>query len=235
MSALKTGKLLDFIAPAFQVISGNASGTPKNSGAIRVESVESVDFALTTASTTNVTWAAFLSTKADLSDEIAHPSPPTFPTGTNQSATVNITVGDGYKYLRLTATTVSGTGAVTATPTMVYGSPTKIAYVKRVGVHFYCPSSATLAGQGYIDYSANYNPNEKDIGVGTLPRNNVEPVIWFPGTDVTDTTYTVPALVASTGQSLPLRLGTLEFIAIRARFAPSAGFGEYRVTYNAKS
>lgn len=237
MSRFLAGVLLDFQAAAFAVVSGNASGvTPMPSGWIKVDGVDSVAFTLTTASATNVTWTAKTATVADGRDSVPLVNPPTFPTGTNQNASVVVTLPSGAKYLQLVATPSAGSGAVAATPTMVTGKPAVIPYSKDCGILFDCPASATLAGQGYLDFSANYNPAPKDLGLGTLPKNTVaDPELWFPATDVTDTAYTVPALVASTGQTIPIRLGRVPFVAMRARFAPSAGFGRYRATYNAKA
>ena len=171
MSSFQAGNLLDFQAPAYAVISGNASGTtPMPSGWIKVADVESLDVALTTASSTNVTWSAQTATTPDGRDAVALVNPPTWPTGVNQSATVNIVLPAKAKYLKITATPSAGSGAVTATPSMVYGRPAVLRHPKEASVVFDCAAAATLAGQGYLDFSANYNPCTPDQGqLGNLP------------------------------------------------------------------
>jgi len=238
MSRLQTGILLDFQATALAILSGTASGTTPIVGPwVKIDSVDSLDVTFVTGSTTNVTWSVLFSATANGAQPFAPSTTPAYPTGTNQNSSVNIAIGnDIAKYVQVTATPSAGSQAVSATPTMVYGKPAIIPHTKDTGVVFDCPASATLAGQVTLEYSANYNPGNRDLGVGTLPKNTVaDPAIWFPATDVTDTPYVIPALVASTGQTIALRLGRLEFIAMRARFAPSAGFGRYRGVYNSKA
>jgi len=238
--------VFDFLAPAFQPVSGNASGTtPKVSGWIKLGNVESITLALATASSTGCTWSAKVApckpgqpSVVDAVNAVAlDPAylSGAFPTGTNQSATVTVTMPEGKTFLQLTATPTAGSGAITATPGLITG---RAAWVHRyrdsgIGIVLDCPAAATLAGQAAIDYSPNVTDDKQ--GLAQLPETSAaEPAIWFPATDRTDTAITIAALVASTGQTISLRQIAGPFVAVRVKFTPSAGFGRYRALLNAK-
>jgi len=237
---------LDFLAAAYNVISGNASGTtPKVSGWIHLGNVESVALALTTATTTGCTWSAKVApckpgqpSLVDTANAVtldASYLSAAFPTGSNQSATVTVTMPENMVYLQLTATPTTGSGAITATPGLITGRPIWVHRYRDsgIGIVLDCPASATLGGQAAIEYSPNVNDAKQ--GLGQIPDTSAaEPAIWFPATDCTDTDLTIPALVASTGQTISLRQIAGPFIALRVKFTPSEGFGRYRAILNAK-
>jgi hypothetical protein len=230
------GILIDFVTLAFKVVSGNASGTtPKVSGVIKAIGVESVDVLFVTGASTNVAWSITVSKDAGFHNSETLTPDNELPTGVGQNSTVNIPL-HGWPYFKITGTPSAGSGAVEATPTTVYGEPQTLDRVKLAGVLFEGFAADTVAGQAYLDYSANYNPQTQvEKGLGALPKNTAaDPAKWFSATDMTDSAYAIPALVASTGQTIPLNVSSYPWVALRARFSPSSGFGRYRVTYNSK-
>lgn len=230
------GILIDFVTLAFKVVSGNASGTtPKPSGIIKALGVESVDVLFVTGASTNVAWTVTVSKDSGFRDPETLTPDNALPTGTNQNSTVNIPL-HGWPYFKITGTPSAGSGAVEATPTTVYSNPQTLDHVKLAGILFEGFAADTVAGQAYLDYSANKNPQSiNDKGLGALPKNTLaDPAVWFSATDATDSAYSIPALVASTGQKIPLNVSSFPWVALRARFSPSAGFGRYRVTFNSK-
>lgn len=242
----QAGRLLDFESAAFKVVSGNASGTtPKVSGWIRVQNVDTIAWTFVTGASTNVVWTIHTSydAKGSNPEELDYTSylSTALPTGVNQNATVTMTVPPKAEYMRITATPSAGSGAVEASPGLIVGLPQQYSHCRYAAVHLYCPSSASLEGQAAIEFSANYNPPDTKEGLGNLPKttgaSGSNPERWFPACKHADdggAAITIAALVASTGQDIPLRLGAFEYVALRAKFTPTGGFGRYQVTGNAK-
>lgn len=140
---------------------------------------------------------------------------------------------DGYAYLQLTATPTAGSGSITATPGLVTGRPIWVHRTRYTGLVLDCPASATLGGQAAVEFSPNVNNGNQ--GLGQLPDTSApEPAIWLPAVDGAGDAISIGALAASTGQTIALRLGALELIALRAKFTPSEGYGRYRAILNTK-
>ena len=237
---------MDYESAAFKVVSGNASGTtPMVSGWIRVQGIDTIAWLFVTGATTNVVWTIHTSYDAIGSNpeelDYATYLSAALPTGTNQNTSVTMTVPPKANYMRITGTPSAGTGAVEASPGLIVGKPQQYSHCRYAGVHFYCPSSATLAGQAALEFSANYNPPDTKEGLGNLPKttgaSGSEPERWFAACKHADdggSAITIAALTGSAGQDLAVRLGPFEYVALRAKFTPSAGFGRYQVTGNAK-
>ena len=247
----QAGILLDFESAAFNVVSGNASGTtPKVSGWIRVIGIDRIDWLFVTGATTNVTWTIDTSYDAVGSNADSLPAAnildsngavTTLPTGTNQNATRTIVIPDRANYIRITGTPSAGSGAVEASPGLIVGKANEIPHCRQAGVHLFCLASATLAGQAALKYSANYNPPDTKQGRGTLPPTTgafgANPERWFAAMKSANdggAAISIGALSASTGQDVALELGLFSFEAMRGEFTPSAGFGRYTMTFNAK-
>lgn len=244
-SRFQGGRLLDFEAAAFKVVSGNASGTtPIVSGWIRVQNVETIAWLFVTGATTNVTWTIEIAcgpqgfnAETLTSDYFSS----ALPTGINQNTSVTITLPQKAEYMRITGTPSAGSGVVEASPGLIVSRPQQYSHCRYAGVHLYCPSSATLAGQAALEFSANYNPPDTKEGLANLPKTTgsagANPERWFAAVKHADdggAAITIAALVGSAGQDIPIRLGAFEYVALRLKFTPSAGFGRYQATTNAK-
>lgn len=239
----QAGRLLDFESAAFKVVSGNASGTtPKVSGWIRVQGVDAIAWLFVTGATTNVVWTIHTSCDAQGNNAEALDTSylsAALPTGINQNTSITITIPSRANYIRITGTPSAGSGVVEASPGLIVGLPQQYSHCRYVGAHFYCPSSATLAGQAALEYSANYNPPDTKEGLGNLPKTTgstgTNPERWFPAVKGdSGAAITIAALVGSAGQDIPVNVGIFPYVALRAKFTPSAGFGRYQATANAK-
>lgn len=231
------GVALNVKLPAFALVTGTIT-TPKTSEWIRLVNVESLALILASTSTADITWTADCATGPLGQNAKALPSPPSWPTGTAQSATVTVTMpGDEFVYLRITATKNSGSGAVTANPGLIVGFPVNVSRDRQLGLMYSGLAADTLAGTNALEYAANWDGRTPVGGPSPIPafNNSVDPVVWAAATDVDDAPYSLPAKVASTVLSQPIRLGVFEFNAFRCKFVPTAGFGTYKVFFNAKN
>ena len=242
----QAGALIDFESAAFKVVSGNASGvTPIVSGWIRVGGIDTIAWLFVTGASTNVVWTIHTSRDAQGNnpEELDYTTylSAALPTGTNQNTSVTMTIPPNANYMRITGTPSAGSGAVEASPGLMVSEPQVIDHCRYAAVHFYCPASATLAGQAALEFSTNYNPENAKQGLGTLPVTTgsagADPERWTAAVKHKDdggAAITIAALSGSTGQDLLLRLGILECVAFRAKFTPSSGFGRYQITANSK-
>lgn len=233
------GVALSIKTPAFAVISGAISGTtPKVSGWIKLVGVESMQFALTTTSTANGVWSAETATGSLGQNAKPLDNPPTFPTGTSQNSTVTVTMeGTEFVYLRLTFTPSAGSGNANANCGLVTGFPVNVSRDRQLGLLYSGLAADTLAGTNALEIAANWDGRTPVGGPSPIPafNNSVDPVVWAAAVDSSGSAISVAAKVASTVQSLPLRLGVFEFNAFRCKFVPTAGFGTYKVFFNAKN
>lgn len=231
---------IDIKTTSFTPITGNASGvTPIISAWQKLINVDTVAFALLTASVTGGVWTALVATDINGRDAKALPSSPTFPTGTNQNATVVIKMPNagGYNYLQLTFTPSAGSGAVSATYGKIVGVPVSQHRDRQTGVHIYTPSGDSLAATNVLEYSANYDGRPVTGGPTNIPmllNTAADPALWVAAIDSSNTALTIPAPAAS-GISKMLRLGIFEFGGIRFSTTITAGFGSIKVFVNGKS
>jgi hypothetical protein len=245
------GSMIDFQAAAFKVVSGNASGvTPIVSGWVHVGGVRFSDWLFVTGATTNVVWTIDVANNAQGNNPTPLPAAnvvdntgavAALPTGINQNATRTILVPEDNQYIRFTGTPSAGSGAVEASPGVQVSQPQIYNRCRTAVAYFYCPASATLAGQAALEFSVNYNPAGNRETNGNLPPTTgafgANPERWMAAMKHADdggAALTIAALVASTGQEIMHRLGQFECVALRAKFTPTAGFGRYQVLGNAK-
>ncbi len=231
--------LLDINWPtAFKVISGNASGTtPKVSAWIKLSGVESIAILFVTGAATNVTWSARVAQGPVGQNAIALDSAylsAAFPTGTAQNASRTITMPTGFDYLELTGTPSAGAAAVEASPGLLVGRPAKINGLSLIGLHVTAPAADNISGTAVIEVSGNWNPGEIN-GLGTLPKNTPSsPARWDVLRDTSQDAIVIPT-PAGSGVNETIRVGHLEFPALRASITLASGFGSFATYLSGKA
>jgi len=227
---------MDVKLAAFAAVTGNASGTtPMQSAWIRLINADTINFTLTTAATTGGVWTAEVATDYLGADAVALPNSPTWPTGTNQNATVTVTMPPErrYTHLRLTFTPNTGNGAVTANTGIITGRSVKVErHTRSASVYFATPSTDTIAGQWAMDFSPTHFDRERE----TVPTidNLSDPQAWTVAVDSSNTAISIAATVTG-GQNLMKRLGAFEPAAVRVKFTPTSGAGRVRAIFNFKT
>lgn len=219
-------------------ITGNASGTtPMVSSWLKLTDVDTAVLTLATAVGTGGTWNAQVATDSRGKDAISLPNAPAWPTGTHQAASVTVTMpGGAYRYLQLTFTPSAGSGSVTATFGVITGRPVLVRE-RQLGMFYVVPPADNLAGDHALEVSGNWDgtffggQNKAISGLNNTPS---EPAAWCPAVDASGAAITI-ASVAGSGQTLPVRLGLFEFVAIRCKFTPTGGSGHLRVYSNGKA
>lgn len=222
---------VDFKNAAFAVISGAIAGiTPKVGGWVRVKNADTVSYDLSTTGTVNGVWTAAIATDYLGANAIAlDPSlvNPAFPVGVASSGTSVLTIPDRrYTHVQLTFTPSAGAGNANANSGIVIGRPVDIKHHDRgVAAFFFVPTTDTQAGNWALEYS----PKLYDRDPGKLmPLPTIDNLVdlppWAAAVDSSNTAIAI-ASPAGAGQSLPKRLGLLEFAAVRAKYTPTSGFG----------
>lgn len=223
------GTMLDVTLPAFAPVDDTVTDpdtTPIVSDTIKVKGVDTIAFDIATTDTVDGTWSAEVSSdEADTKvwlDRAAMEDAPTWPTGTTQSATVTVSML-GFKFLRLTFTPIEGSGDVSAEAGVIVGSAIDLERVTLASVYLYTPGADDLEG-GYLIEVSNNNTSAK--------RGN--PTSDGRFTDIVAAGDPAVPGPTGTGQDLGVRLGEVEFGAMRISLTPTAGSGSASVYFQGK-
>lgn len=222
--------LVDFSYPAASIVSGAISGvTPKVSSWVQVKRCESIAVTLTTTGTANGVWTCEVSNDETTVkvgvNRATMDKAPTFPTGTSQNSTVTLYTL-GYKYFRLTFTPSAGAGNADAAVGLIVGAPLDIAQVHFGSMFLYIPAADNLVGTWLCEVSNDWS------GIGDGQSTTAANGQWADIVSSGDPAITNPS---GSGQSLAVRMGILEFGAIRMKYTPTSGFGSGNCSFVGKA